>query len=181
MSANFSNQAKDANSADASTADPEDSEIVAKAKKAEQAPTVYQFTERDVILYNLGIGATEKDLRWTFEADDNFSAIPTFGVIPQFPAMFGVSLDWLPNWNPVSEPCTGPKCDILLILCHNQAKLLHGEQYLAIKGPIPANGTLVSQPRYAVVLVTSQFPSHCIRAGSSRSWIRAKPLPLLLL
>jgi multifunctional beta-oxidation protein len=53
-------------------------------------------------LYNLGIGATEKELKWTFEGDDEFSALPTFGVVPQLSA--GVfSLDWLPNFNPVCE------------------------------------------------------------------------------
>ena len=50
-------------------------------------------------MYNLGIGATEKELKWTFEGDDEFSPLPTFGVIPQFSA--GVALDWLPNYNPV--------------------------------------------------------------------------------
>jgi len=54
-----------------------------------------------VILYNLGIGATEKELKWTFEGDDEFSALPTFGVVPQFGCAAGVPLDWLPNFNPV--------------------------------------------------------------------------------
>lgn len=55
-----------------------------------------------MILYNLGIGATEKDLQWTYEGDDEFGALPTFGVIPQFPTSSGVSLEWLPNFNPVN-------------------------------------------------------------------------------
>jgi hypothetical protein len=63
--------------------------------------------QRDVILYNLGIGATEKDLQWTYEGDDEFSAIPTFGVIPQFHATGAVPLDWLPDFNPVSPPVYG--------------------------------------------------------------------------
>lgn len=57
--------------------------------------------KRDVILYNLGVGATEKELQWTYEGDDEFSALPTFGVIPQFHASGGFPLDWLPNFNPV--------------------------------------------------------------------------------
>ncbi|KAJ3536063.1 hypothetical protein NM688_g6887 [Phlebia brevispora] len=113
-------------------ADPEDPELVAKAKRNVEPPLDFSYTERDVILYNLGIGATEKELQWTFEGDDDFSALPTFGVIPQFAASGGISLDWLPNYNP--------------------AKLLHGEQYLAIKGPIPTSGDFVNQARILEVL-----------------------------
>lgn len=54
-----------------------------------------------MILYNLGVGATEKELQWTYEGDSEFCVLPTFGVIPQFPASSGVPLDWLPNFNPV--------------------------------------------------------------------------------
>lgn len=54
-----------------------------------------------MILYNLGIGANEKELQWTYEGDDEFAALPTFGVIPQFAASSGLPLDWLPNFNPV--------------------------------------------------------------------------------
>jgi len=113
-------------------ADPEDSQLVADAKKNIPDPVPYDYTERDVILYNLGIGATEKELQWTFEGDDEFVALPTFGVIPQFPASSGVPLDWLPNFNP--------------------AKLLHGEQYLNIKAPIPTSGSLISEARFLEVL-----------------------------
>jgi len=71
--------------------------------------TEFTYNDPDVILYNLGIGATEKDLQWIFEGHDQFQALPTFGVIPQFPASSGLSLDFLPNFNPVSylsrSPC----------------------------------------------------------------------------
>jgi hypothetical protein len=33
-----------------------------------------------------------------------------------------------------------------------QAKLLHGEQYLKIHGPIPTSGTLVNRPKLLEVL-----------------------------
>ncbi|PPQ69163.1 hypothetical protein CVT26_003537 [Gymnopilus dilepis] len=106
--------------------------LVRDAKKAPTEPSTYSYTERDVILYNLGIGATEKELKWVFEGDDEFSALPTFGVIPQFPCSSSLPLDWLPNFNP--------------------AKLLHGEQYLNIKAPIPTSGELVSEARLLEVL-----------------------------
>ncbi|KAJ7494673.1 hydroxysteroid dehydrogenase [Mycena galericulata] len=111
---------------------PEEPKIVAEAKRITVEPAHYTYTERDIILYNLGLGATEKDLQWTYEGDDEFSAIPTFGVIPQFKASGAIPLDWLPDFNP--------------------AKLLHGEQFLSIKAPIPTSGELVSVARVLEVL-----------------------------
>ena len=43
-------------------ADPEDSEIVREAKKITLDPVEYEFDNKEVILYNLGIGATEKQV-----------------------------------------------------------------------------------------------------------------------
>jgi multifunctional beta-oxidation protein len=82
--------------------DAEDSQLVADAKKQVPEDHEYSFTERDIILYNLGIGATEQELQWTYEGHEDFGALPTFGVVPQFAASSGVSLGWLPNFNPVS-------------------------------------------------------------------------------
>jgi multifunctional beta-oxidation protein len=101
MSANFGHEDESAAGSNP-YADPEDSELVAKAKQTAVQSLDYKYTEKDVILYNLGIGATEKELQWTFEGDNDFAALPTFGVIPQFASMFTLPLDWLPNFNPVS-------------------------------------------------------------------------------
>ncbi|KAH9945254.1 multifunctional beta-oxidation protein [Epithele typhae] len=137
---NFGNADDDSSGSgsDSPYADPEDAEVVAEAKKEPIDPVEYSYTERDVILYNLGIGATEKELQWTYENHEEFAALPTFGVIPQFNASAGLSFDFLPNFNPWGNVL--------------QAKLLHGEQYLAIKAPIPTSGDLVNEVRLMEVL-----------------------------
>jgi multifunctional beta-oxidation protein len=81
--------------------DPEDPESIARAKGTSIQTGEYNYSERDVILYNLGIGATEQDLQWTFENHDHFTALPTFGVIPQFSVSFSIPFDFLANYNPV--------------------------------------------------------------------------------
>ncbi|GAA5975661.1 hypothetical protein JCM11641_003560 [Rhodosporidiobolus odoratus] len=112
--------------------DSEDSDLVAQAKKDVFGKGEYVYTERDVALYNLGLGATEKDLDLVFEGDEEFKAIPTFGVVPQFAVSGGLSHDWLPNYSPMM--------------------LLHGEQYLKLHRPLPVSGTLISDSRLAEVL-----------------------------
>jgi hypothetical protein len=137
---------------DGAFADPEDSQLVADAKKEFTDPVEFIYTERDVILYNLGIGATEKELQWTYEGHDEFAALPTFGVIPQFQSSSGLSLDWLPNFNPVGTYLFASDIALSLIFAVGQAKLLHGEQYLAIKDEIPTNGHLVNEVRFVSTL-----------------------------
>lgn len=98
---NFDNKAGGSSS---SGDDPDDPELVREAKRNVPAPEDFTYGERDVVLYNLGIGATEKDLQWTYEGHDAFAALPTFGVIPGFAAGGGLSFDWIPNFNPVRAP-----------------------------------------------------------------------------
>ena len=137
-------------------ADPEDSEVVAQAKKEPQEPIEFNYTERDVILYNLGVGATEQELQWTYENHEDFAALPTFGVIPQFLASAGLSFDFLPNFNPVSVVVVVASVVWRIRLLTTfwrkrkldlKAKLLHGEQYLSIKAPIPTSGEFVNEAR----------------------------------
>jgi multifunctional beta-oxidation protein len=131
--------------------DGDDVPSIAEAKRAKIEPTHYTYTERDLILYNLSLGATEKELQWTFESDDQFAVIPTFGVIPQFPASSTISFDFLPDFNPVRLALSFTFFEETTDLFY-QAKLLHGEQYLAIKAPLPTSGELVSQARLLEVL-----------------------------
>ncbi|KAH7106551.1 multifunctional beta-oxidation protein [Auriculariales sp. MPI-PUGE-AT-0066] len=113
-------------------ADPEDTPEIAEVKRNPSDPVEVSWTERDIMLYNLGVGATEKELQWTYEGNENFAPLPTYGVIPPFHASSGLAFDFLPNFNP--------------------AKLLHGEQYLKLHGPIPTSATTLTQARIMQVL-----------------------------
>lgn len=92
---------------------------------AELLPTSYSWTEKDLILYNLGVGAGDpptdpNELEYTYEG--SLKAVPSFGTIPPFPMMMSMdSVDGL---------------DIEL------AQILHGDQKLTVHSPIPAAGTV---------------------------------------
>ena len=86
MAENFGHEDEGDSASSSPYADPEDSELVAKAKEHVEPPFVYSYTERDVVLYNLGVGATEKEMQWKFEGEDELSEMKKLGVIKKLQA-----------------------------------------------------------------------------------------------
>ncbi|KAL9104955.1 MAG: hypothetical protein Q9163_000127 [Psora crenata] len=120
---------------------------IAKAKTTEAKGTHFRYDDKDVILYNLSIGAKRIELPLVYENSDSFQVLPTFGVIPPFGAEVPWNIDdILPNFSPMM--------------------LLHGEQYLEIRRfPIPTNATLISYPK--LIEVVDKGKSAIMVSGST--------------
>jgi 3-hydroxyacyl-CoA dehydrogenase/3a,7a,12a-trihydroxy-5b-cholest-24-enoyl-CoA hydratase len=85
-------------------------------------PTVYEYSEKEVMLYALGIGAGPDQLAYVYERE--LKVFPTFAVIPAFPALFSM----------------GTAMDV------NPVMVLHGEQRIELNGVIPTRGRLTTTP-----------------------------------
>ena len=98
-------------------------------------PVEQTYTERDTILYALGIGLgaaplDEEELRFVFEEAEGFAALPTMPVVLAGPGFWardpGTGIDW--------------------------KKILHGEQAIELHGPIPAAATVVGVTRVTDII-----------------------------
>ncbi|KAJ1921179.1 hypothetical protein H4219_000777 [Mycoemilia scoparia] len=98
---------------------------VMAARNAKWDPSDFAYTERDSILYALGIGASRSDLKYVYESNQEFQAFPTYAVIAAFTVDLPFS-QFIPEFNPMM--------------------LLHGEQYLEIHKPLPVCGKLAAIP-----------------------------------
>ena len=87
----------------------------------------HTYTQRDVMLYALGVGCGTDDLPFTYERE--LKVLPTFAVIPSFPAMLNL----------------GGAMQV------NPAMVLHGEQAIEVPEPIPTEGTVVTTPSIKAV------------------------------
>lgn len=98
---------------------------VSKAIGAELDGTTFSWSDEDIILYNLGVGAGNPptdpaELKYAYEGD--LAAVPAYGTIPPFAMMMSLgNVDGL---------------DVEL------ARILHGDQKLTIHAPIPTSGTV---------------------------------------
>jgi acyl dehydratase len=88
---------------------------------AKTAPRPFEWTERDTLLYALGVGAGTKDLAFTTENSHDIEqqVLPTYAVIA------------CPAWGAVGEVGT-----------FNFGMLLHGSQQIRLHAPLPPSGKL---------------------------------------
>jgi acyl dehydratase len=86
-------------------------------KQLESEP--FTYTEDQVILYALGIGAGVKELDFVYEK--SLKVLPTFAVIPFMPTLLNVFV---------------PQSGL------NLFKVLHGEHQIVLHKPIPSSGTV---------------------------------------
>jgi acyl dehydratase len=108
-------------------------EQVNQAVGSSLEPITFTFSKRDTVLYALGVGAPsdwldQDELKFVYELHHDFCALPTMPVI-----YGGKMIEAI-----VSGDIQGIK--------FNPMMLVHGEQALEIKRPLPVEGTITCTP-----------------------------------
>jgi acyl dehydratase len=105
----------------------------------EFAPVTYEYTQRDACLYALGVGAPanwldQDELKFVYElSGQGFQVLPTFPVL--YPSKM---IDVM-----ISGSIGG--------IQFNPMMLVHGEQYVEIRKPIPPSGKITTYPKITAI------------------------------
>ncbi|EGV66064.1 bifunctional hydroxyacyl-CoA dehydrogenase/enoyl-CoA hydratase fox2 [Yamadazyma tenuis] len=111
-----------------------------------EAEPEFSYTDREVILYNIAVGAKAKELKYVYENDSDFQVVPTFGhlVIFNSPASMAFS-KLLKNFNAMF--------------------LLHGEHYIKLEQyPIPTEAKV--KTTFSPLAVTQKGTNTVVVQGS---------------
>ncbi|KAI8845938.1 hypothetical protein BJ741DRAFT_586199 [Chytriomyces cf. hyalinus JEL632] len=93
----------------------------------------FEYTERDVILYALGVNAKRTELSLVYENADPFVCIPSFAVCIGFNSQMQIPFgDLVPNFNPMM--------------------LLHGEQFVRHIKPLPTSGKFINEAKIVEIV-----------------------------
>ncbi|KAG8456270.1 hypothetical protein GDO86_002164 [Hymenochirus boettgeri] len=108
-----------------------------KAIGQKMPKSVYSYNHMQPILYALGVGMSTRDpdhQKFLYEGSDDFSCLPTFGVVLSQACLMSGGLSSVPGLN------------------IDFTKVLHGEQYLEIYKPLPTSGEVTTEATVADIL-----------------------------
>ena len=123
---------------------------LSRAVGAELVPTTFSWSDDDVILYHLGIGAGDPptdpgELKYTYEGD--LVVLPTYATIPQFSMMMSLAM-----------------IDGFEI---NLAQVLHGEHEIVLHDRLPTSGTVTQTGRVTGVFDKGKGAVATMEIGSA--------------
>nr|CAH7749030.1 unnamed protein product [Callosobruchus chinensis] len=109
-----------------------------KNKEDEENADIFEFGNKDGMLYALGVGASvanPEELQFLYEYHENYSILPTFYILPAMQAVFASSIENVIPGKHISLE-----------------QVLHGEHYIEFVGEIPLEGKLTTKAKVVEVL-----------------------------